>query len=107
MIYFSRRYPFSLDALSGSRQATFFTFSDPCMLNKVLLTFFSILNKKESIGIVKIFDFRFLTNLHVLGCFEGDDKMCVCRSVCDTHFVVVIEQKLGIDLHEILYLVAS
>ena len=44
---------------------------------------------------MKILDFRFLTDLHVLGCLEHDFTLftkCVC--VCDTNLVTALEHKL-------------
>ena len=48
---------------------------------------FMILILEESIGFVKIFDFQFSMNLHVLGCSEYDLSisgkcLSVCPSVC-------------------------
>ena len=44
---------------------------------------------------MKIFYFRFLTDLHALRCFEHDFTIFAkCLSVCHTNFVVVLEQKL-------------
>ena len=54
----------------------------------LLLSFISV---EESNGFFQIFDFRFLMDLHVLGCPEHDlnvfgkclsDCLCVCLYVC-------------------------
>ena len=54
---------------------------------------------KESIGFVKIFDFRFLMDLHILECPEHDLTICgkclsLCRRVCDKNFVACITREL-------------
>ena len=50
---------------------------------------------------MKIFDFRFLTDLHILGWFEHDFTIFTkCLSVglstrvCDTNFVAALEQEV-------------
>ena len=44
---------------------------------------------------MKMFDFRFLMNLHVLGCPEQDFTIFTkFLSVCDANFVAALEQKL-------------
>ena len=55
--------------------------------------FFHILHKK--IGIKKIFNLRFLTDLQVLGCPEQDfTNFTKCLSVIETDFVTTLAQKL-------------
>ena len=50
---------------------------------------------RKSIGIVKIFDFRFLRYLHVLGCLEHDFTIFIKRlSACDKNFVATLEHKI-------------
>ena len=50
--------------------------------------------EEESIGIVKIFVYRFFTDLHVLGCPKHDFTIFTkCLSLCDTNFVATLEQK--------------
>ena len=54
----------------------------------------SFIKVEENIGFVQIFDFRFLMDLHVLGCPEHDLTLfwkisvclwfCLCVSVCVT-----------------------
>ena len=46
-------------------------------LSPILL---SSVKTEESIGFVKIFDFRFLMDLHALGCLEPD--LTISESVC-------------------------
>ena len=48
-----------------------------------LFLFSLYFTEEESIGIMKILDFRFLTDLHVLGCPEMISQFLqnVCRSV--------------------------
>ena len=54
--------------------------------------------QEKSIGIEKIFDFWFLTDLHVLERPEQKTfqnvRLSVCLSVCGTNFVAVLQQKL-------------
>ena len=60
------------------------------------LNFYFLLypSQEENIVILKIFDFRFLTDLHVLECPEHDFTIFTkCLSVCDTNFVAALEQK--------------
>ena len=75
-----------------------------CITQKIILghvNFFYFLvysTYKESFGIVKIINFRFLTDLHFLGMsqarFHYFYKMSVCQSaclpVCDTNFMATI-----------------
>ena len=70
---------------------------------------------EESIGFVKIFDFRFLMDLHVLGCPEHeftifrkclcvcvwmcvDVCVCGCVDVCNTNFVGTVTHELMIGI---------
>ena len=63
-------------------------------LNLIILILSSIIYI-TSILMKKIFDFRFLTDLHILGCPTFSLLLQnVCLSVCDTNFVAVLEQKL-------------
>ena len=56
----------------------------------------------KSIEISKIFDFRFLTDLYVLGCPEHNLTVSEkCLSVCDINFVAMVLQKLY--THKILH----
>ena len=64
---------------------------------------------KEDVGIVKIFDFRFLTNILILECAEHDFTISTkCLSVyAFINFVAALEQKPISTLHEVAYLVAT
>ena len=62
-----------------------------------LFTFLYI--EEESTGFVQIFDFRFLMDLHVLGCPEHDfiisgKCLSVCLCVCDKNFVASVAWEL-------------
>ena len=66
-----------------------------CMYVTNIFTFFYILYKEKRIGIVKIFDFLFLTDLHFLECSEHDITIFTkSLSVCITNFMVALQQKL-------------
>ena len=61
----------------------------------VISTFQFLPIKDESIGLVQIFNFRFVMNLHVLGFDEHDltiSAKCLC--VRDKNFVVDVAQKV-------------
>ena len=49
---------------------------------------------EESISFVKIFDFHFLVDLHVLGCLEHDLTTFGKMSVCEKNFVASVAKKL-------------
>ena len=57
------------------------------------------MQREERIGFVQIFDFRFLMDLHVLGCPEHDltifgKCLSVCLTVWDKNFVTSVAQEL-------------
>ena len=57
--------------------------------------YFLLYTQEESIGFVKIFDFRFLIDLHVLRCPEHDLTIFrKCLSVCLYYFVDAVSQEL-------------
>ena len=54
---------------------------------------------EESIGFIRIFDYRFLMDLHVLGCPDHDLNisgkcLSVCLCVCDKNFVANVAREL-------------
>ena len=60
---------------------------------------------EESTGFAKVSDFRFLMDLHVLGCPEHDLTTSVCLCVFDKNFVASVAREHANAQNEILYLV--
>ena len=64
-------------------------------IGRMFSFYFLLHNKKKVLVFVKNFDFRFLMNLHVLGCLEHD--LTISRkylSVCDKNFVKSVTREL-------------
>ena len=67
-------------------------------INQILLLFFfrSSTWIEKSIVFVKIFNFRFLTDLHILGCSEHNfttlKKISVCASICCVSIMTILWQ---------------
>ena len=83
----------SFESITDSLQYVFILRS----LDRYALLYYFLLYSKwgKNIGIPKIFDFRFLTDLHVLGCPEYDFTIFTkYLCVCDTNFVAAVAQKL-------------
>ena len=89
------------------------------MLGQFYAFYFLLYSIEESIGFVKIFDFRFLMDLHVLGCPEHEFTIfrkclcgcvcvwmcvwmcvdvCVCVDVCNTNFVGAVTHELMVGI---------
>ena len=65
--------------------------------------YFLLCKQKKSIGFVKIFDFQFLMDLHILGCPEYNLPI---SGKCVTKHLLQVENYSS-EFHEILYLVLT
>ena len=86
--YFKKTMWLQLNSLFGCSKGQLFELL-------FFISFFYFLQVKESIGFVKILDFRFLMDIRVLVCLEHDltiSGKCLC--VCDKNFVASVAQEL-------------